>query len=321
MSAIGMLAAGAAINGINNIFSHMSSNYDREENYRLNEEAAENAYARQKEMYSMYYSPSALLKQYKEAGLSPSLMFGGTPGQGGTAAPMGAGAAGAITPFMPASLMEAAQVANINAETQKTKVETESINKDIALKQLEQNLQQFANNEKGIEFEILNSEWEDERTGKSTSLFEMAKKAYTYDAFLDDIRNNKDGIDNKRINQLTETEYGQRILRNIYIASNRLGRDIATLSEETVNAYFQIEVLKALESIDYTNENAQAVLQQLKTMTATNELTEAQKEAWNNIIRALGGKGSTAASIAIVLGEILGGFTKNTGIKLNIGGK
>lgn len=127
MSAIGMLAAGAALNGINNIFSHISSNYDRQENARFNEEAAENAYSRQKEMYNMYYSPSALLKQYKEAGLSPSLMFGGTPGQGGTSAPMGAGAAGSLTPFMPISMMEAAQVHNINAQTEKTKAETKTI--------------------------------------------------------------------------------------------------------------------------------------------------------------------------------------------------
>ena len=66
------------------------------------------------------------MRQYKEAGLSPSLMFGGTPGQGGQSGAMGSSVSMG-NPYMPVSMLEAAQIANIQAQTKKTNAETETI--------------------------------------------------------------------------------------------------------------------------------------------------------------------------------------------------
>lgn len=130
MSATGIIlgtVASAGLSALNNWMASRQSDWDRSQNYFLNEEAAKEAYYRQREMYKDFYSPEALMRQYKEAGLSPSLMFGGTPGQGGMAAPQGAGVAGLKTPFMPLSMLEAAQIANIEAQTEKTRTETKEM--------------------------------------------------------------------------------------------------------------------------------------------------------------------------------------------------
>lgn len=120
-------ALNAGTNALNRYLSGQQTDYDRAENYRLGEMAAIAADKRTRTLYSDFYSPQALLRQYKEAGLSPSLMFGGTPGQGGTTGAQGNGGNGIQTPYMPISLLEGAQIANLAAQTQKTKEEAESI--------------------------------------------------------------------------------------------------------------------------------------------------------------------------------------------------
>lgn len=117
----------AAASIINNRLAGQQAEKDRASNYRYNELAAQNADARTRALYNDFYSPEALLKQYKNAGLSPSLMFGGTPGQGGMSGAQGNGANGLQTPYMPMSMLEAAQVANIEAQTKKTQAETDTI--------------------------------------------------------------------------------------------------------------------------------------------------------------------------------------------------
>lgn len=110
--------------GINYGIQKDLTDRDRRQNYLYGEMAAKNADKRTRALYSDFYSPEALKRQYEEAGLSPSLMFGGTPGQGGMSGAQGTGANGPTTPYMPLSLLEAAQISKINAETEKTKEET-----------------------------------------------------------------------------------------------------------------------------------------------------------------------------------------------------
>lgn len=121
---------GAALNVgqgiINNAWADYRTEKDRKQNYLYNEAAAINADFRTRQLYNDFYSPTALVKQYNEAGLSPSLMFGGTPGQGGTAGAQGAGPQGLQTPYMPISLVDAAQAAALFAQAEKTKAETET---------------------------------------------------------------------------------------------------------------------------------------------------------------------------------------------------
>ena len=135
------MAAGIGTAAVNNIFGMMAADYnyanqreltelDRRLNYEYNEKAAAAADWRTRQLYKDLYSPEALMKQYKDAGLSPSLMFGGTPGQGGISGAQGAGASGpqtGYTPFMPTSMVEAAQVAEMMAQARKTNAEASTI--------------------------------------------------------------------------------------------------------------------------------------------------------------------------------------------------
>lgn len=97
-------AVGITSGVINNLFGMEREDQARRENFRFNEKAAQNADARTRALYSDIYSPGALLKQYGQAGLSPSLMFGGTPGQGGTSGAQGAGTNQPST-YMPVDIM------------------------------------------------------------------------------------------------------------------------------------------------------------------------------------------------------------------------
>ena len=120
-------AFGMAQTAYNNAEAAKRAEQDRRENYMYGEMAAQNADARTRGLYNDFYSPSALLKQYQEAGLSPSMMFGGTPGQSGMSGAQGTGATGPQTPFMPYSIVEAAQAAALFAQAKKTEKESELV--------------------------------------------------------------------------------------------------------------------------------------------------------------------------------------------------
>lgn len=308
--------------GLNNILADRRAAEDRRENYEYNEMSAENADRRTRALYSDFYSPAALMRQYQEAGLSPGLMFGGTPGQGGMSGAQGAGSSGLQTPFMPFSLVEAAQAANLFAQTKKTKAETENIEAgtenvktDTALKKLEEKLKGFQTQQFETEWQLINSTWEDSETGKETSLFEMADRHYSYESFIEAVRNVQT---DPYLRTASTTEAGQKVLRSIYQSASRFNRDIAVLSDEHVSANFHMKITETLNSKDFANKNAEAAITQLRQEISTNELTETQKEAWNNLIDRLGKKGSTTRDIIVVLGMILGNFASHTGIKIQI---
>lgn len=304
------------IGALNNYWSRENTKYFMAENYKYNEQAAENADKRTRALYQDFYSPEALLSQYQEAGLSPSIMFGGTPGQGGMSGAQGAGAQGMQAQYMPLSMLEGAQMANIAAQTEKVKAETKNIDKDTDLKKIEEavknmDLQQYQN-----EWSIVNSTWE--INGKPTSIFEMATEYYNYDEFLNACRDPKT---DERIRAASTTEAGQKQLRNIFEGAQRFHRDIMVLSQESVSASFQMEIIQKLQDQGFTNLNAEAACAQMRSIKAASELTESQKDAWNNLIDRLGKKGSTMRDIVVVLGMLIGNFTSHSGVKINLGNK
>lgn len=109
---------------LNNEYATQRSRQDRAENYFYGEKAANEADQRTRALYNDFYAPAALLKQYKEAGLSPSLMFGGTPGQGGMSGAQGSGAAGPQTPIFG---LDMAAAANLFAQAEKATEEAKSV--------------------------------------------------------------------------------------------------------------------------------------------------------------------------------------------------
>lgn len=112
---IGLNVVGGIANGYVN---QMFADHARAENFRFNELAANNADARQRAQFHDLYSYPAQVKQMKEAGLNPALMYGGTSGQGGASAPQGMGAGGVQNGYSPMDLMSIAQIENINADTE-----------------------------------------------------------------------------------------------------------------------------------------------------------------------------------------------------------
>lgn len=107
-----------------NTQSQASASKSRQENFKFGEMAANAADERYRKQYLDFYSPKAQLKQLKEAGLSPSVMYQGGAGAGGATAPQGGGAGGIQAPYYPTTALEAAQIENIRAQTEKTKTET-----------------------------------------------------------------------------------------------------------------------------------------------------------------------------------------------------
>lgn len=309
------MGAEAMLSGINNLLGLGIGNYNREQNYYYGERQAENADKRTRALYADLHSPQALMRQYKEAGLSPSLMFGGTPGQGGTSGAMGSSAA-VNTPYMPMSLLEAAQIKQLEAETEKTKAETSNISQDTKLKELQENWQRMQNQEHSVEFDLstLNVRNTD---GTTTSLYELANLYNSYEEFMDKARElarNSEG--GEKILARIATEYGQKTMRNIFIQSNRFERDIKVLSEEGVNANFQKNLLNMLSKEGFAEQNAKTAIKQLEAAGEAADLTKEQKAAWNNIIERMQRTNGTAADIIIVASMILNQAASHWNVKI-----
>lgn len=132
MGAYGEMAAQAGFNLasglISNALAKKREEIARAENYKYGEMAAQKADQRTRKLYAELQSPEALLKQYKEAGLSPSLMFGNGGSQGATPA-QGAQSAGGsgITPTtFGVNPVNLAQIELMNAQTRKTNAEADT---------------------------------------------------------------------------------------------------------------------------------------------------------------------------------------------------
>lgn len=123
---------GIATSAINNAMAKEREKEARAENYKYNEMAADNADARTRALYADIQSPEALRRQYKEAGLSPSLMFGAGGASGATPAngAEGAGASGISPTTYGVNMLDAAQAALLVAQKKKVEAETNTINGD-----------------------------------------------------------------------------------------------------------------------------------------------------------------------------------------------
>lgn len=132
------ISAGASV--VNNLITQSFAEHNRKRNFYYNEKAADNADKRQRQQYIDLYSPQALIEQYKAAGLSPSLMMsGGAPavGQSSAQGNQSAGIQGPYPSSSPIDPVAMAQIANINANTEKTKAETSNIEQKTIGQQLD----------------------------------------------------------------------------------------------------------------------------------------------------------------------------------------
>ena len=308
MSVLGSIIGGVFGLGqsiYNNEMAAQRAREDRHENYMYGEMAADAADKRTRALYGDLYSPQALMEQYKEAGLSPAMMFGGTPGGGGTSGAQGGGAAGIQTPYMPVSMLEAVQAANIAAQTEKTKAETENVKQDTGLKELDYQYKKLTNSTYKREFRILNANMFKEN-GDSYSIYECAIDSKDYDSFLKDIREAAESSNNWELKGDFESETGQRILRRVYTQAKQMTADLAAFKEAEVSANFNRQLIEVMDKSEFKQLNAEAAVKYLKANIQTAELTEGQKEAWNNVLKKIEEEeGSTMKDLIVVLAMIL----------------
>lgn len=279
---------------INNTWAEQRENNARRQNFFYNEMSAQNADKRTRALYNDFYSPSAQLRMIREAGLSPSLFFGGQGASGMSAQPNGAqgGGVNGISPNMHfIDPLTAAQIENINADTASKKENTkgQSILNDI--KDMEKQIFEH-------EFNFLHGMiWNDD--GTSNSLAEIANTCDNFDAFIKKCRKisiaggNNGDFNNKQV----------QILQDYYNTYKRLNTEIEKLKFNEEDAKFNKSVINALENINYSNLNAQQVQAQLNSIIEQANLDAEQKKAWNNVINSIENENTRA--IVIVISMIL----------------
>lgn len=332
MGAIGGTALGAGIGGVfgildsitNNAYSKKREQQARAENYRYNEMAANNADERMRAMtadfWEKYNSPSAQLNNLKAAGLSPSMLFadGLGSGVGGASATQGEGASGIhpnIFGVKTLSPMEGAQLGLIAAQTDKTKAEASNIETDTEIKQFQRQMEEFKTNEHYLDYVITTSTWEDQNSHEPKSMFEIAQECYTYEEFLKKLRQST--TSDESVLMSLKTERGQEIARSIFNAANQFERDIAVLSDEKTSAEFNKSIVEKLNNTNFAELNAKQAIMELRAAAATNELTEQQKDAWNDLLKKLEKKhGTTTKDIIIVMGMLMQQFMNRTNISV-----
>lgn len=292
----------------NNWLGKQTSDYDAYRNAQLNEEAAQMADARTRALYKDFYSPEAQMKQIKKAGLSPSVFYGGTPGQGGISGAMGGGGGGPQTTYAPISMIEGAQLAQVKAQTEaikaqtkKTEEESQNIAQDTKLKEIQTEWQEMQKNEYSVEFKALTTYVIDEE-GNKTSIYDYADNFTNYEKFSEWARKRDD---------IFSTEKGQKTLRSIWIARKHFNTQIAELSSQEVSAKFQENILKAMEDEDFIKLNAKAAVGYLKANIGTAELTERQKNAWLRLLDKFGDEGDWKQDLIIILGMIVNNAASN----------
>lgn len=309
----GMAATGALQGGFGILSSYLNNKWAQErekaarkENFEYGEMSANAADARTRALYRDLQSPEALLQQYRAAGLSPSLMFGGG-GVGGqtTQGAQGAGAAGVNPNVFGIPPIDFAQIKLANSQAAKNKAEAENINKDTEIKELEKTYKDMTNKLFGIDFEVMTSFLKD-KEGNTYSLYEIAEGSATYEDFIKTLKS-MDGY----YDEMYSTEHAQKLLRGIYIASNTFERDIAVLSAETTSAKFQQSIVNCLSKEGFANQNAKAAVQDLKRNVQTAELDERQSKAWNNLLNRLEKKNSTVHDIIIIVSMLVNNALSN----------
>ena len=291
-----------ATSGINNAMAEKREAKAREENYKYGEMAADAADTRTRNLYEDLYSPAAKMNQIRDAGLSPAL-FGDIAGAGGAgqAGAQGSGASGVnphtygVDPISMADIhLKESQAKNLDADTENKETENKIKNLENQIKEIDFEKYQIENLALTMSVDY---------NGERMSLYEYAEHCTSYENFIHNLK--KAQVPSNIVN----SEYGQNTLREIYKARNQFSRDIAVLSEEETNAKFYESIARELKSKGFAELNAKEAISQLNANIETNNLTESQKEAWNNMIDKLGAKNSTLRDIVVVLGLILDRFS------------
>lgn len=315
----------AGLGAVNNYFSAEREEEARRQNFKYNEMAADAADRRTRALYDDFYSPQALMRQYQKAGLSPSLMFGGTPGQGGTSGAQGAGVSGHPSTFEPISILEGVQAANIAAQTENIKADTANkeeengiLRAENSIKNNESLLKTWETEKYSTQYKIVTSpiytkEDNDDMGFTNLTLYELAGRAESYGEFIRNFESKYRFANDIDIH----SESAQQTMREIYKISHSMQKelDILTINKNILDKEDQIkdedlkllkwqnQLAEALKNAGFAEMNAQAQIAFLKSQIASADLTERQKQAWNRLIAKMGD--STMGDIAVIVLSII----------------
>lgn len=308
-----MLSAlmGLGTSVLNNVFAGWREDNARQKNFHYNEMAAENADKRTRALYNDLYSANAQLNQLRQAGLSPSVFFGGQGASGMSVSPNGAEGSGVngIAPNMHfIDPLTAAQIDNIKADTANKKENTESKSIENEIKLLESNL--FKD-----EYDILKNTYFTLDDGSEYSLYEDAQRFDNFEDFLKNVRE-------MHRNAGADTNFNGKqiqVLQNYYNTAKRLDTEITSLQLTETDNDFNKAIIKALKNENYPNLNAESIAGNLRAAIAQAELDEEQRNAWNRVINSIENENTKSALImlSIILDRALSSYRITPNITRN----
>ena len=124
------IGIGAATKGIGSVTDSAFGAFNSWLNYQFNEKAADNADKRARKQWEDMYSIEAQLRQLRENGLSPSMMFGGMPSQGGATGAQGNGASGPIFNSSPLDISQLAELEVAKSQAELNRAQARNLDKN-----------------------------------------------------------------------------------------------------------------------------------------------------------------------------------------------
>lgn len=309
------ILAGAASAGLNYVTTKQLNKENAELNqqywdiqaqrqFQLNEKAADNAMKRSIDMYNLLQSPSAMVKQLREAGLNPALMYsqggmGGSVQQG----PQGGATGGTGTPTLGLQQiidpLTMAQIENINADTKNKEADTEKKKEETISEKLNQNLietetefkeiqKMLEQNNLTISNETINDKITSIKTDAQKAVEELEKlkleNGITKETYNDQIQK----IKQDTINTITQGEIMLLEKDKLNATINNLNMDTKKKEQEIQEIKWKCnllrqEVAKALNEVNLTyymtlTEKNKAIYYQNESTRIATEL--ANKYGW-----------------------------------------
>ena len=251
-------------------------------NYQYGEMAANEADKRTRALYNDLQSPAALLKQYEEAGLSPSLMYGqgGSAGASPSNGAQGSGASGLGATTYGINLMEGAQLGLMKAQAEKLNAEARQANANAETSEATRNLT-VENLKKDVETKMANidnvklkNDWQamenviEEVTMMSTQQFGYAIKEEEY----------------KQLQELTRKYKGEADSAE---AKGEIDKETINTQKALIRAQLRNTILDNLlkeAQGEMTSAQAKSLLAHIaidwKNMEATKKQVDAQVQLW-----------------------------------------
>lgn len=275
-----------------------SAERSRQQNFAFGEMAANAADKRFRKQYLDFFSPKAQLKQLKDAGLSPSVMYQGGAGAGGATAPQGGGAGGLQAPYYPTTALEAAQIGLIQAQTN-------NVNEDTIATEIQNGINKLKATTYANQWNLINSTFFGDENGV-LSWNDLAQNCKDYNEFQTKVTEIlKNSAPEMEI--YVKSEEGQKTLRNMYEDYKKFDNEISVLAYSKANTDLMLKITNLLNNQNFAELSADAQLKQLSQIIESEELTTLQKGAMNRLINKMGK--STTTDIMLVLMMILGQYS------------